>query len=138
VPQRVAATGARILTTVDFKANRFNLFIVAISVGFGMIPLMAPDFFANLPAQVRPLTDSGILLCAIVSVVLSQFFNGFGSAADARSGAAAAAASAEHVLSIPVINLAHPSPAGLTRGGHLFHMSPSGLRSILGSSPGTA
>src|SRR6478736_5127236 len=33
----VAATGARILTSVDFRNNRYNLFIVAISVGFGMI-----------------------------------------------------------------------------------------------------
>jgi uric acid transporter len=93
----VAATGARILTNVDFRTNRFNLFIVAISVGFGMIPLMAPNFFASLPDQLRPLLDSGILLCAVVSVLLNQFFNGFGSAEGARSDAAAAAASAEHV-----------------------------------------
>ena len=45
----VAATGARILTGVDFKTNRYNLFVVAISVGFGMIPLVAPNFFKNFP-----------------------------------------------------------------------------------------
>jgi NCS2 family nucleobase:cation symporter-2 len=93
----VAATGARILATVDFRTNRFNLFIVAISVGFGMIPLMAPNFFKQLPDQLHPLLESGILLCAIVSVLLNQFFNGFGSAESARSDAAAATASAEHV-----------------------------------------
>jgi xanthine permease len=91
----VAATGARILTTVDFRANRYNLFIVAISVGFGMIPLMAPNFFRQLPDQLHPLLESGILLAAIVSVVLNQFFNGFGSAEGAR-GEPVAAASAEH------------------------------------------
>jgi xanthine permease len=93
----VAATGARILTNVDFRTNRFNLFVVAISVGFGMIPLMAPNFFKNLPDELHPLLESGILLCAIVSVVLNQFFNGFGSAKAARSDAAAVAASSEHV-----------------------------------------
>jgi NCS2 family nucleobase:cation symporter-2 len=93
----VAATGVRILATVDFRTNRFNLFIVAISVGFGMIPLMAPNFFKQLPDYLHPLLESGILLAAIVSVVLNQFFNGFRSADDARSDAAAAAASAEHV-----------------------------------------
>jgi NCS2 family nucleobase:cation symporter-2 len=93
----VAATGARILTNVDFRTNRFNLFIVAISVGFGMIPLMAPNFFKHLPDQLHPLLESGILLCAIVSVLLNQFFNGFGTAEVARSEAVAAAASAEHV-----------------------------------------
>ena len=93
----VAATGARILTNVDFRTNRFNLFVVAISVGFGMIPLMAPNFFKNLPDELHPLLESGILLCAIVSVVLNQFFNGFGSAKEARGDAMAVAASSEHV-----------------------------------------
>ena len=58
----VAATGARILTGVDFKTNRYNLFVVAISVGFGMIPLVAPNFFKNLPHVLQPLLESGILL----------------------------------------------------------------------------
>jgi uric acid transporter len=93
----VAATGARILTNVDFRTNRFNLFVVAISVGFGMIPLMAPNFFKNLPDELHPLLESGILLCAIVSVILNQFFNGFGGAKEARSDAMAVAASSEHV-----------------------------------------
>src|SRR5215471_4045697 len=43
----VAATGVRILANVDFRNNRFNLFIVAISVGFGMIPMVAPTLFAR-------------------------------------------------------------------------------------------
>ncbi|MDE1567631.1 nucleobase:cation symporter-2 family protein [Aquabacter sp. P-9] len=72
----VAATGARILTAVDFKTNRFNLFIVALSVGFGMIPLVAPNFFKNLPHELHPLLESGILLSAIVAVLLNVFFNG--------------------------------------------------------------
>jgi uric acid transporter len=93
----VAATGARILTNVDFKTNRFNLFIVAISVGFGMIPLVAPNFFKNLPHELHPLLESGILLAAIVSVLLNVFFNGIQSAEAAQSDAAAVAAAAEHV-----------------------------------------
>ena len=72
----VAATGARILTNVDFKTNRHNLFVVAISVGFGMIPLVAPNFFRHTPDVLHPLLESGILLAAIVSVLLNVFFNG--------------------------------------------------------------
>ncbi|WP_127090832.1 nucleobase:cation symporter-2 family protein [Aquabacter cavernae] len=72
----VAATGARILTSVDFKTNRHNLFVVAVSVGFGMIPLVAPNFFRQLPHELHPLLESGILLSAIVAVVLNVFFNG--------------------------------------------------------------
>ena len=93
----VAATGARILTGVNFKSNPNNLFIVAVSVGFGMIPLAAPAFFHNLPHELQPLLESGILLSAVVSVILNIFFNGLGSVEAARSDAAAVAASAEHV-----------------------------------------
>jgi uric acid transporter len=93
----VAATGARILTGVDFKTNRFNLFIVALSVGFGMIPLVSPNFFKALPHGLHPLLESGILLAAIVSVLLNAFFNGVGGADTAKTQAAGTAASAEHV-----------------------------------------
>src|SRR4029077_17604070 len=72
----VAATGARILATVDFRNNHFNLFVVAISVGFGMLPLVAPNFFKTLPHDLHPLLESGILLCALVAVLLNAFFNG--------------------------------------------------------------
>jgi uracil-xanthine permease len=91
----VAATGARILTAVDFKNNRFNLFVVAISVGFGMIPLVAPNFFKNLPHDLHPLLESGILLCALVAVILNAFFNGI--AIKAAEADAAAASSAQQV-----------------------------------------
>jgi len=91
----VAATGARILTSVDFRTNRFNLFIVAIAVGFGMIPLVAGNFFAHMPAELRPLLDSGILLAAIVAVLLNLFFNGWRGVESAQADVSAAAA--EHV-----------------------------------------
>jgi uric acid transporter len=93
----VAATGARILTAVDFKTNRHNLFVVAISIGFGMIPLAAPGFFKNLPHDLQPLLESGILLCAVVAVLLNAFFNGIGGDKAAEVDAAAAASSAQHV-----------------------------------------
>ncbi len=92
----VAATGARILTNVDFKTNRFNLFVVAISIGFGMIPLVAPNFFTYTPLALHPLLESGILLAAIVSVALNLFFNGVGSLASAQHDASMAAAVSEH------------------------------------------
>jgi xanthine permease len=93
----VAATGARILTGVDFRNNKNNLFVVAIAVGFGMIPLVAPTFFKAMPEALKPLLDSGILLAAIVAVLLNAFFNGAGSLAAARAQAASGAAAAEHV-----------------------------------------
>jgi NCS2 family nucleobase:cation symporter-2 len=72
----VAATGVRILSAVDFKTNRNNLFIVAVSIGIGMIPLIAPNFKQWLPHSIHPLIESGILLTSMAAVVLNLFFNG--------------------------------------------------------------
>ncbi len=72
----VAATGVRILGAVDFKNNRFNGLIVAISLGLGMIPLIAPEFTMHLPHAIEPLIHSGILLAAIAAVGLNVVFNG--------------------------------------------------------------
>ncbi len=71
----VAATGIRILATVDYERNRGNVFVVAISIGFGMIPLVAPGLFKAAPEILRTPLDSGILLAAVASVVLNAFFN---------------------------------------------------------------
>ncbi|GLS42781.1 nucleobase:cation symporter-2 family protein [Methylobacterium brachythecii] len=92
----VGATGARILQAVDFAHNRNNLFVVAVSVGFGMIPLVAPNFFKQMPHALHPLLESGILLCAISAVLLNLFFNGLQSAEEARAAAKAQAAKSEH------------------------------------------
>ncbi|HPO17946.1 MAG TPA: solute carrier family 23 protein, partial [Rubrivivax sp.] len=72
----VAATGIRILSTVDYKGNRYNLYIVALSIGFGMIPLVAPRWSQQMAHSLHPLLESGILLTAIAAVVLNVFFNG--------------------------------------------------------------
>jgi NCS2 family nucleobase:cation symporter-2 len=87
----VAATGIRILAAVDFAKNRNNLFIVAVSLGFGMIPLIAPNFKMWMPHEIHPLIESGILLAAVSAVVLNAFFNGAtASAEDAKAAASAA------------------------------------------------
>ena len=85
----VAATGIRILAGVDFKHNRFNAMIVAISVGIGMIPLIAPNFKQWMPHGVHPLIESGILLSSIAAVALNLFYNG------ARGDTAATIAAAQ-------------------------------------------
>ncbi|MDP9045139.1 MAG: purine permease [Pseudomonadota bacterium] len=84
----VAATGIRILGTVDFRSRRNNLFIVAISIGIGMIPLIAPNFKQWMPHALGPLIESGILLASLCAFALNLFFNG----TTADTGAAVAAA----------------------------------------------
>ena len=92
----VAATGIRILGQVDFRANRNNLFVVAISIGFGMVPLIAPTFFKNFPADLKPLLDSGIILASVAAVLLNAFFNGISSADHAANEVTKAAKMADH------------------------------------------
>ena len=89
----VAATGIRILANVDFKGNRHNLYIVAIAIGAGMIPLVAPRWSQQMPHALAPLLESGILLTAIAAVLLNLYFNG-GKADEAATIAAAKAAEA--------------------------------------------
>jgi len=89
----VAATGIRILANVDFKGNRHNLYIVAISIGAGMIPLVAPRWTQQMAHSLHPLLESGILLTALSAVALNLFFNG-GRADEASAIEAAKAAEA--------------------------------------------
>ncbi|HSN46573.1 MAG TPA: nucleobase:cation symporter-2 family protein [Casimicrobiaceae bacterium] len=89
----VTATGIRILANVDFKTNRNNLYIVAISIGAGMIPLVAPRWTQHMAHSLHPLLESGILLTAIAAVLLNIYFNG-GKGDDAGTVEAAKAAEA--------------------------------------------
>ena len=89
----VAATGVRILGSVDFAKQHNNLYVVAVSIGFGLIPLVAPRWTQHMPDNLRPLMDSGILLTALSAVVLNLYFNGArGDTHDAVEAAKAAEA----------------------------------------------
>jgi NCS2 family nucleobase:cation symporter-2 len=84
----VAATGVRILASVDFVTKRFNGFVVALSLAFGIIPLVSPNFFKNFPPALNPMLESGILLAAIAAVLLNAFFNGVAAPAAPLGGSA--------------------------------------------------
>ena len=84
----VTATGIRILSGVDFKGNRHNSLIVAVAIGVGMIPLIAPNFKQWMPHGIHPLIESGILLTSVVALLLNLFFNG--ASADAHDAINAA------------------------------------------------
>ncbi len=84
----VAATGIKILLSADLHSNRSNPYIVAISLGFGMIPLVAEQLFHQMPEALAPLLHSGILLAAVSSIALNLFFNGMSYAAKTKPTAA--------------------------------------------------
>jgi len=88
----VMLMGVRILSTVDFEQSRYNLLIVATSVGIGMIPMVAPRYFHHLPDWTRIFTESGIVLSVCSALILNILFNGLGDADEAEVSAARAAA----------------------------------------------
>src|ERR1700691_763237 len=71
----VAATGIKILSTVDYAKQRHSVLVVAISIGFGLIPIVAPTFFHVFPDQLKPIFGDGIILTSIAAVALNAFFN---------------------------------------------------------------
>jgi NCS2 family nucleobase:cation symporter-2 len=70
----VAASGIRTLARVNYQGN-MNLVIVATSVGMGMIPIAAPNFWEHFPAWFQTIFHSGISSAAIAAVLLNLFFN---------------------------------------------------------------
>lgn len=90
----VAATGIKILAKVDYTTNRGNIYVVAISISLGMVPLVADKIFQKMPPFLSPLLHSGILLGTIAAVLLNLFFNGLGKAGSAEFVAAAKTADA--------------------------------------------
>ena len=92
----VAATGIKILATVDFTTRRHNVLIVAIAIGFGMIPIVSPTFFHIMPAVLKPIFGDAIIMTSIAAVLLNAYFNRT-SSADAAADAMLAAQGAGHV-----------------------------------------
>ena len=73
----VCATGIKILGGARLN-ERHNLLVVAVSIGVGMIPLVAPTMLSQLPGWAGPFVHSGITLAAFCAVVLNLLFNGDG------------------------------------------------------------
>ncbi|MGO9132918.1 MAG: nucleobase:cation symporter-2 family protein [Methylovirgula sp.] len=92
----VAATGIKILATVDYVKQRNSVLVIAISIGFGLIPIIAPNFFHIFPDALKPIFGDGIILTSIAAVLLNAFFNRTTSE-EAEVDALHAAQTAEHI-----------------------------------------
>ena len=92
----VAATGITILATVDYVNQRNNVLVVAIAIGFGVIPIVSPAFFHIMPAELKPIFGDSIILTSIAAVLLNAYFNRT-TTEEAEAGAMLAAQGAEHI-----------------------------------------
>ncbi|KQW50368.1 MULTISPECIES: nucleobase:cation symporter-2 family protein [unclassified Ensifer] len=72
----VSATGVKILSKVDFTNNRRNLYIVAVSVGLAMVPVVADKIFDQLPQALEKFLHSGVLVGTFAAALLNILFNG--------------------------------------------------------------
>ncbi|WP_433193765.1 nucleobase:cation symporter-2 family protein [Nocardia sp. CA-107356] len=70
----VAASGIRTLSRVDYQDN-LNMIIVAVGIGFGLIPVAAPEFWDALPEKIAVVLNSGISAAAVAAVLLNLAFN---------------------------------------------------------------
>ena len=70
----VAAAGIRTLAKVKYE-NNMNLIIVAVSLGFGLIPVVQPTFYDAFPDWFTIIFHSGISSAALMAVVLNILFN---------------------------------------------------------------
>jgi len=73
----VAVIGIQTLRRVDFHDER-NVIILAISLGFAMMPTVYPTIVNFFPESVRTIISSGITLGSISAILLNLVFNVWG------------------------------------------------------------
>lgn len=73
----VAASGIRTLSKVEYEGN-LNMIIVAVSLAFGIIPVVEPDFYNAFPDWVGIILHSGISSATLMAVLLNLIFNHIG------------------------------------------------------------
>jgi xanthine permease len=85
----VTAVGIRSLRKVEFDGNN-NLLIIAVSIGAGMVPVVAPNFYSRMPDELQIIFGSSITTTVIIVFLLNLLFNGPTKPAPAASAPAEA------------------------------------------------
>jgi OHCU decarboxylase len=70
----VAVIGIQTLSRVDFHDDR-NVIVVAVSLGFALIPVAFPTFYSHFGKDVQTIIASGITMGALSAIVLNLFLN---------------------------------------------------------------
>ncbi|NGN63495.1 purine permease [Streptomyces sp. A7024] len=73
----VASSGIQTLASAALEKGE-NAIIVAVSIGVGMIPVAAPEFYHNMPEDLLVVLDSGISTGCLTAIVLNLAFNHLG------------------------------------------------------------
>jgi OHCU decarboxylase len=70
----VAVIGIQTLSRVDFHDDR-NVIVVAVSLGFALIPVAFPTFYRHFGKDVQTIVGSGITMGAFSAILLNLFLN---------------------------------------------------------------
>ncbi len=70
----VAISGIRTLGNVDFKNNN-NPMVVALTLGLGMLPVLVPQIFQQVPDTAKMFLHSGITIGTVVALVANSLLN---------------------------------------------------------------
>ncbi|MFI5934439.1 nucleobase:cation symporter-2 family protein [Actinoplanes sp. NPDC051494] len=70
----VTAVGIKSLRRVDFDGTN-NLLIVAVAIGAGMVPVVAPAFYAKFPDELQIILGSSITTTVVIVFLLNLLFN---------------------------------------------------------------
>ncbi len=70
----VAVIGIQTLSRVDFHDDR-NILIVAVSLGFALIPVAFPTFYRNFDSDIQTIIGSGITMGSIMAILLNYLLN---------------------------------------------------------------
>ncbi|MEU1626036.1 nucleobase:cation symporter-2 family protein [Streptomyces sp. NPDC020096] len=73
----VAASGVRTLAESDLDDGN-NLLIMAVALGVGIVPIVAPDFYDGVDPHLQIVLKSGISTGCLVAVVLNLVFHHLG------------------------------------------------------------
>ncbi|GGR58470.1 MULTISPECIES: nucleobase:cation symporter-2 family protein [Streptomyces] len=98
----VAAVGISTLRKVDFDGTQ-NLLIVAVSIGVGMAPEVAPDLYSRFPEGVGIVLGSPVTSATLLAFCLNLAFNGGNAGRDAG------------LVRAPAAERKREAPAGRTR-----------------------
>ncbi|MDQ6662577.1 MAG: purine permease [Chloroflexota bacterium] len=73
----VAASGIKTLAKVKFEGN-YNIMVVAVSLGVGLIPLGVAGFYHKFPDWVQIILNSGITAGSVTAILLNIVLNELG------------------------------------------------------------
>ena len=80
----VAVSGIRTLGEVNYRNNN-NGMVVALTLGLGLMPVLVPSLFAQLPEMAKMFLHSGITVGTCVAIVANLILNGKGAQFQSRS-----------------------------------------------------